>query len=143
MGRERAGRAVNFPELPRRRSRRGKRSGRRLRFTIRGRKAMSPKKTILKTLAELGDDEGGPSSIHPSKIPGFQDRPGKFQETINGLLKDRFIEGARDAQGRMAISLNAHRARDVQKILRPVWAHPAVLVGAALVAAVAGFGFLS
>ncbi|MGD2121025.1 MAG: hypothetical protein PVJ76_04740 [Gemmatimonadota bacterium] len=104
---------------------------------------MSPKKTILKTLSELRIEEGASSSIHPSVIPGFQAHPGKYQEEINSLLKDRFIEGTRDSEGKMAISLNPHRARDVQRILRPIWAHPVVLAGAAVAAAVAGFGFLN
>jgi hypothetical protein len=52
------------------------------------------------------------------------------------------IEGVKDPEGHMAISLNAHRARDVEKVLRPVWAHPAVLGLLCLSAAAAGFTFL-
>jgi len=105
-------------------------------------RAMSPKKTILRTLSEQVNGDGTPAPIHPSTIPGFQQAPGKYQETINALLKDRMIEGNRDADGRMAISLNSHREKDVRKVLRPAWAHPAVLLALALFAAVAGFGFL-
>lgn len=102
---------------------------------------MSPKKTILKTLSDLRSEEGSPSPIHPSTIPGFQTDPGKYQQTINSLLKDRLIEGTKDAEGRMAISLNAHREQDVKKILRPLWAHPIVVALAAVTMAVAGVGF--
>ena len=103
---------------------------------------MSPKKTILKTLAEQQTGAGQPAPIHPSEIPGFRDSPGKYQETINALLKDRLIEGARDEEGRMAISLNSHREKEVRRVLRPLWAHPGVLAVLALSAALAGFGFL-
>jgi len=69
--------------------------------------------------------------------------PEKFQKTINELLKDRLIEGAKDAEGRLAISLNAHRAKEIQKELRPVWAHPALLTLLALFAAAAGMTLLT
>ena len=104
---------------------------------------MSPKKTILRQLSDLQSREGNPSPIHPSQIPGFQRDPAKFQRTINQLLKDRLIEGTKDEDGRMAISLNAHRAREVRKVHRPLWAHPVVLGALSLFAAAAGFGFLS
>jgi hypothetical protein len=104
---------------------------------------MSPKKTILRQLSDLHDREGRPSPIHPSQIPGFQRDPAKYQRTINELLKDRLIEGTKDDDGRMAISLNAHRAREVRKALRPLWAHPVVLGALFLFVAAAGFGFLS
>lgn len=103
---------------------------------------MSPKKTILKTLSEQVNGDGSPAPIHPSTIPGFQAAPGKYQETINVLLKDRLIEGKMDSDGRMAISLNRHKEKDVRRVLRPIWAHPAVMAALALTAAVAGFGFL-
>ncbi|NNM05621.1 MAG: hypothetical protein HKO65_11090 [Gemmatimonadetes bacterium] len=103
---------------------------------------MSPKKTILKTLAKQVNGDGTPAPIHPSAIPGFQQAPGKYQETINALLKDRLIEGNKSADGRMAISLNSHKEKDVRRVLRPLWAHPAVLASLALSAAVAGLGFL-
>ena len=88
---------------------------------------MTAKKAILKALSDhqKGTDRSTP--VRPSTLPGFQDAPEKYQQTINALLKDRLIEGVKDSEGRMAISLNAHRDRDVQKVLRPVWAHPVVL----------------
>lgn len=102
---------------------------------------MTAKKAILKALSDgqKGTDPSTP--IRPSTIPGFQDAPEKYQQTINLLLKDRLIEGVKDPEGHMAISLNTHRARDVQKVLRPVWAHPAVLGLIGLSAAAAGLSF--
>ena len=81
--------------------------------------------------------------VRPSTIPGFQHAPEKYHQTINTLLKDRLIEGVRDPEGRLAISLNVHRAREIEKVLRPIWAHPAVLTLLALVAAVAGISILA
>ena len=104
---------------------------------------MSPKKTILKALAESQQGGGQGSLVRPSTISGFQDAPEKYQQVINTLLKDRLIEGVRDPEGRMAISLNAHRAKEVRKVLRPIWAHPAVLALLALFATVAGVSFLA
>jgi hypothetical protein len=102
---------------------------------------MSPKKTILKALAER-QEAGGP--VRPSTIPGFQEAPEKYQQTINALLRDRLIEGQKDGEGRMAISLNTHREKDIRKVLRPIWAHPAILALVALGAAVAaGVGILA
>jgi hypothetical protein len=99
---------------------------------------MTAKKAILKALSDCQKGTDPSTPIRPSTLPGFQDAPEKYQQTINLLLKDRLIEGVRDSDGRMAISLNSHRARDVQKVLRPVWAHPAVLGLIGLSAAAAG-----
>jgi hypothetical protein len=104
---------------------------------------MSPRKNILKTLSDKEREEGPGLQVRPSTIPGFQQGPEKYQQAINALLKDRLIEGIRDPEGHLAISLNAHRARDIRKILRPVWAHPAILTLLALVAAMAGMSFLA
>jgi hypothetical protein len=104
---------------------------------------MSPRKSILKTLSDLERGEGRGKQVRPSTLPGFQQGPEKYQQAINALLKDRLIEGIRDPEGHLAISLNAHRARDIRKILRPVWAHPAVLTILALAAAMAGMSFLA
>lgn len=104
---------------------------------------MSPRKSILRTLADRESGEGPGTYVRPATIPGFQEGPEKYQQAINALLKDRLIEGIRDPEGHLAISLNAHRARDVRKILRPIWAHPAVLTLLALVAAMAGMSFLA
>jgi hypothetical protein len=103
---------------------------------------MSPRKTILKTLSDWEEKEGTATPIRPSTIPGFEQAPGKYQETINALLKDRLIEGTMDPEGHLAISLNAHRAKDVKRALRPVWAHPVVLSLLALSAALMGVGLL-
>jgi len=103
---------------------------------------MSPKKTILRALSERQDAEGAASLVRPSTIPGFQEAPEKYQQVINALLKDRLIEGVRNSEGHMAISLNTHRSKDIRKVLRPAWAHPAVLTLLALSAAVAGMSLL-
>jgi len=105
---------------------------------------MSPKKTILKALAERQGPGGSGGSVRPSTIPGFREAPEKYQQTINALLKDRLIEGEKDGDGRMAISLNTHRQKEIRKVLRPIWAHPALLALLALSAAVAaGVSFLA
>jgi hypothetical protein len=103
-----------------------------------GKRDMSPKRTILKTLSDRQDGNGSVKLVRPSTIPGFQQAPEKYQQSINALLKDRLIEGIKDAEGHMAISLNTQRAGEIRKVLRPVWAHPAVLALLALFAAVAG-----
>lgn len=102
---------------------------------------MTAKKAILKALSDRQKGTDPSTPIRPSTIPGFQDAPEKYQQTINLLLKDRLIEGVKDPEGHMAISLNTHRAKDVQKVLRPVWAHPAVLGLIGLSAAAAGLSF--
>ena len=99
---------------------------------------MSPKKTILRTLAQHRGEGGSPVPVRPATIPGFETSPGKYQQTINDLLKERLIEGAKDPDGHMAISLNSHREKDIRKALRPLWAHPGVLALLALSAALAG-----
>lgn len=104
---------------------------------------MSPKKTILKALSNHQDGEGSATLVRPSTIPGFQQAPEKYHQTINTLLKDRLIEGIKDPEGHLAISLNTHRAGEVKKILRPIWVHPAVLTLLALFAAVAGVSLLA
>lgn len=104
---------------------------------------MSPKKTILRALSGCQDGEGPVKPVRPATIPGFQQAPEKYHRTINTLLKDRLIEGVKDPEGHLAISLNVHRAREIEKVLRPIWAHPAVLTLLALVAAVAGVSILA
>lgn len=99
---------------------------------------MTAKKAILKALSERQNGTDPSAPIRPSTLPGFQGAPEKYQQTINLLLKERLIEGVKDPEGRMAISLNIHRAREVQKALRPVWAHPAVLGLIGLSAAAVG-----
>jgi len=104
---------------------------------------MSPKRNILKALSECQEGEGSERLLRPSTIPGFEQAPEKYHQTINTLLKDRLIEGIKDAEGHLAISLNTHRAVEVRRILRPIWAHPAILTLLALFAAVAGVSFLA
>jgi hypothetical protein len=108
-----------------------------------GKKTMSPKKTILKALSSHQDGEGSGKLVRPSAIHGFKKAPEKYQRVINTLLKDRLIEGIRDPEGHMAISLNVHRVREIKRALRPFWAHPAVLALMALFATVAGVAFLA
>lgn len=103
---------------------------------------MSPKKIILKTLAAHQAEDGGGKPIRPATIPGFSSEPEKYQRTINALLKDRLIEGAKDQEGHLAISLNAHRAREIRRELRPLWARPAFLALLTLFAAAAGMTLL-
>ena len=104
---------------------------------------MSPKKAVLKALSDKHQREGVGGLVRPASIPGFQESPDKFQKTINELLKDRLIEGMKDDEGRMALALNTHRLREVEKELRPVWAHPAFIALLALMAALAGWGFMA
>ena len=103
---------------------------------------MSPKKTILRTLTDHSKKDGAGEFIRPATIPGFREAPEKYQKTINALLQERLIEGMRDQDGRLAISLNPHRSREIERELRPIWAHPFVLLILALVATIVGFGFL-
>jgi hypothetical protein len=101
---------------------------------------MSPKKAILRTLFDRHSEEGQERLVRPPSIPGFDQTPEKFQKTINDLLKDRLIEGVRDGDGHMALSLNPHRIQDARRALRPVWAHPGFLALAAVLALVAALG---
>lgn len=104
---------------------------------------MSPKKTILRTLSEHEVNTGPGTPIRPAAIPGFRNSPEKFQKTINLLLKDRLIEGVRDPEGHLAISLNSQRQKDVKRALRPAWAHPGFLALATILIAAASFSLLS
>lgn len=104
---------------------------------------MSPKKTILKTLAGQHVSAGPGILTRPATIPGFQAQPDKYQRAVNNLLQERLIEGRTDPEGRLAITLNAHRLTDVKKELRPFWFHPAFVALLGVLAVVAGLGFLS
>ncbi|MFC1791391.1 hypothetical protein ACFL0I_02870 [Gemmatimonadota bacterium] len=104
---------------------------------------MSPKKAVLKALSESHRKDGAGKLIRPAAIPGFQESPEKYQKTINQLLGDRLIEGIKDQEGRMALALNSHRMRDVERELRPLWAHPAVITLMALMAVALGWGLLA
>jgi len=101
---------------------------------------MSPKKAILRTLA-AAHETGGATYTRPASIPGFEADPERFQGAINELLRDRLIEGRKDAEGHMAVALNAHRLADVKRHLRPAWAHP-VVWAAAVVVGILGAGLM-
>jgi hypothetical protein len=103
---------------------------------------MSPKKAVLKALSASYEENGPESLVRPATIPGFSEAPEKYQKTINDLLKDRLIEGMKDTEGHMALALNTHRMREVRKVLRPAWAHPALLALVALAAMAMGVGLM-
>ncbi len=87
---------------------------------------MSPRKTILKTLDQIHEDDGAGRYTRPSTLPGYGGKATKYQEAVNVLLKDRLIDGKKDEEGRMAIALNPHRLTDVRRELRPWFARPAM-----------------
>ena len=91
---------------------------------------MSPRKTILKEVDSAG------TYTRPSTIPGFSNAPDKYQKAVNSLLQDRLLEGRKDDEGHMTITINEHRRADIRKELRPIWAHPAVLAAIVVIAAV-------
>jgi hypothetical protein len=94
---------------------------------------MSPKKAILRTLS------GGGRQVRPPTIPGYTEHPERYQAAVNELLQARLVEGRKDADGHMTLALNEHRRQDVERMLRPLWARPAVwAVLATLLAAGAG-----
>ena len=95
---------------------------------------MSPRKTILRELARAEAGSGTPY-VRPSSIPGFSKEPEKYQKAVNELLSDRLLEGRRDEEGHMAIAINQHRRKDVEKAIKPVWASPLVWIALALLAA--------
>ena len=76
---------------------------------------MSPRKTILRELDQLHDGEGDGRYTRPSTMPGYGGKAAKYQEAVNGLLKDRLIDGKKDEEGRMALALNPHRISEVRK----------------------------
>jgi hypothetical protein len=93
---------------------------------------MSPKKTILRQLSHAGAQQ----YTRPSSITGFSSAPDKYQKAVNELLSARLLEGRPDEEGHMATALNEHRRKEVDRELRPVWAHPALWAAVALIAAV-------
>lgn len=104
---------------------------------------MSPKKKILKTLTTAYEHTGPGTLMRPATIPGFGERPEKFQQAVNSLLQERLIEGVKDPDGRMAITINAQRMDEVRKNLRPIWFHPAFVAVLGLLAVAVGFGVMS
>jgi hypothetical protein len=95
---------------------------------------MSPRKTILRELSRA-QTESGASYTRPSAISGYSESPEKFQKAVNELLRARLLEGRKDDDGRMAISLNDNRAAEIHRELRPLWARPAVWAAIATVVA--------
>ena len=93
---------------------------------------MSPRKTILRELAQAGTD----TYTRPSTISGFSAAPDKYQKAVNELLQARLVEGRKDDEGHMAIAINQHRQKEVDRELRPVWAHPAVWAAVVVITAV-------
>lgn len=95
---------------------------------------MSPRKTILKELSRA-DADSRPAYLRPPAIRGFSEQPEKYQKAVNELLRDRLVEGRKDADGHMTIALNEHRMGDIERELRPIWARPSVWAVIALIAA--------
>lgn len=104
---------------------------------------MSPKKTILRELQGAYERRSDSPHVRPPAIPGYADRPERYQEAVNELLQARLVEGRKDADGHLTIALNEARRTEVERMLRPLWARPTIwavfalllAVGAGLVAA--------
>ncbi len=100
---------------------------------------MSPRKTILRELTRTRDRDGPEALTRPATIEGFAGRPAEYQKAVNQLLQDRLIEGRKDEEGRMAVSVNDHHLTEVRRELRPIWAQPTLwLTAAVLLLAVVG-----
>jgi hypothetical protein len=98
---------------------------------------MSPRKTILRELSRAHKQAAeGDAHRRPAAITGYGANPERFQKAVNDLLQARLLEGRKDADGHMTIALNAHRMREVERELRPIWARPAVWLAVALVLAI-------
>lgn len=103
---------------------------------------MSPKKIILQTLHGAYQENPADPYTRPAQIPGFERDPGAFQKAVNDLLKSRLIEGRRDGDGHMTVAINGHRMAEVDRHLRPLWAHPAVWAAMVVVAGALGAGLM-
>ncbi len=101
---------------------------------------MSPKRTILRTLSRRYQESGPGVLTRPSQIPGFRERPDRYQQAVNGLLQARLIEGTKDGEGHLAITLNPHHLDAVRREIRPLWVHPAFWALLLLTLAIAGVG---
>jgi len=97
---------------------------------------MPARKTILRELDRTRRAQPTSPFVRPSTLPGYAERPDRYQSAVNELLRARLLEGVRDEEGRMAIAINEHRLADVHRELRPLWARPAVWVLLAIVLAV-------
>jgi hypothetical protein len=102
---------------------------------------MSPRKAILRELSRRYEQTSGQTLTRPADIQGFGQDPERYQKAVNQLLQDRLIEGRKDNQGHMALTINGHRAGDVRRELRPMWARPTVWVVVILAVVVVGAGF--
>ena len=96
---------------------------------------MSPRKAILRELRAQGPD----SFMQPQNIQGFASKSTKYRETVNELLKDRLISGAKDEDGNLVVAINPARADEVNKALSSWFASPVVWGVVAL--SLAFFGF--
>jgi hypothetical protein len=95
---------------------------------------MSPKRAILTALKGASERH-----VRPPSIPGYAERPDRYQQAVNELLQARLVEGRKDAEGHLTIALNEHRRQDVERLLRPIWAKPVIwAVAVALLALGAG-----
>jgi hypothetical protein len=95
---------------------------------------MSPKKTILRELQGAAGTRSDTAYVRPPAIPGYAERPERYQEAVNALLQARLVEGRKDAAGHLTIALNQARRSDVERMLRPLWARPAIWAVFALLA---------
>ncbi len=103
---------------------------------------MSPRRLILSELQRIEAEQGATAATSPSALKGYANREAKYQQAVNGLLKDRLINGQKGADGGMAIALNPARMSDVRRELRPVYANPVVLLGVVIFAGMAIAGVL-
>jgi len=101
---------------------------------------MSPRKAILQELTQA--HQNGVEGTRPSSIRGFSENSSKYQSAVNELLKAQLINGQKDSEGLMAISLNPLRVGEVHKELRPIFARPGIWAGLMVVAAGASYAFL-
>lgn len=97
---------------------------------------MSPKKAILRALQGASERHQGELHLRPPQIPGYAERPERYQEAVNELLQARLVEGRKDADGHLTIALNEHRRGEVERLLKPLWARPAAWAALALLVAV-------
>ncbi len=75
-------------------------------------------------------------------MPGFGQKPSKYQEAVNGLLSERLIDGKKDDEGHMAIALNPHRIDTIRRELRPWFARRALWLGVFFAGLLVGAVFL-
>lgn len=93
---------------------------------------MSPRKTILRELSRA-HSTAAPAYTRPTSITGFSDAPERYQKAVNELLKARLLEGRKDDEGHMTIALNEARRDQIDRELRPLWAHPGLWVAVVLI----------